>query len=298
MTEDTTEAATGVGAPPDPAAINVAMAATVGGVVAYHHVDEDGPWMTGDGEPGDIHDHDDHIRQIDRLAAFVRANPGVPPEALYRFAHGQGVHTMPVDDWAKRPFWVRLSYRLFATVLMHADEALKEEDANAAAQLQADQAAKGPIPASALSADVRDTIMELQPDPLELNKGMTLVKVDDAAKTPAPADAVAQADPAPETAVGQNVDGVAEKTEGVADGVGAEHDGGDSGSAPVAGDAGVQPADAGSGEVHQVELGTTGELPPEGAAVAEKPAPAAPAKAASVKAEKPADPPATEAPAA
>lgn len=137
----------------------------------------------GFGEPEIPPSLEDRADLQEWLAGFVRLNPHAPPEALYRWAHGQGIHDRAVDgyhgtsdtsdvqadDAVEAPY--RMAYLVFATVLKAVDKALAEERARAA---EAVQAAAGPVLAAALFERPEDTILELQPDPLATNPNLSL----------------------------------------------------------------------------------------------------------------------------
>ncbi|GJE06366.1 hypothetical protein AOPFMNJM_1682 [Methylobacterium jeotgali] len=94
---------------------------------------------------------------IEVLAPFVRGNPGVAPEALYRHASAAGVHDGPGDGWPELGAGQRSSYTAFARVL----EIVDRETATAAAAVRAAEPAELP---QADFVDVEDTILRVGHD--------------------------------------------------------------------------------------------------------------------------------------
>lgn len=108
---------------------------------------------------------------VKKLAAFVRDNPLAPTESLWIFGAGRGFHPFPSTAFDEQPFHVRHCYRVFRDSIVAYDQALAEEETRSAAASV--QAAPAPV-AAALLVDPRDTILELQPDPLAHAAGMVL----------------------------------------------------------------------------------------------------------------------------
>jgi len=94
---------------------------------------------------------------IEVLAPFVRGNPGVAPEALYRHASAAGVHDGAGDGWAELGTGPRSSYTAFVRVLEIVDR--ERMSAAAAAHL----AAPAELP-QADFVDVEDTILRVGAD--------------------------------------------------------------------------------------------------------------------------------------
>lgn len=107
------------------------------------------------------------------LAGFVRANPTAPAEALWRWAHGQGIHSADVDGYHDADFAWWLAYRVFADVLLTVDEALRVRASIAAARAHL---SAGPVTPAAFLEDPEDTIMAQHADPLALNRGFALAR--------------------------------------------------------------------------------------------------------------------------
>lgn len=148
---------------------------------------------------------------VKTLAGFVRENPLAPVESLWIFGAGRGFHPFPSTGFLEQPFHVRHCYRVFRDTIVSYDQALVEEEARAPSS---PVEASAPPVAAALLVDPRDTILELQPDPLELARGMILAprepvefEVDPknlfpAGETPTTTvDETPAAEPAPETFV-------------------------------------------------------------------------------------------------
>ncbi|PPQ39358.1 hypothetical protein SAMN06265338_103201 [Rhodoblastus acidophilus] len=116
----------------------------------------------------------------EKLAGFVRANPNAPAEALYRYAHGQEVHSADVDGFAECPLAYRTGYCAFATLILLGDGLIAQD----IARLEAWEQSKTVIPAAALAEKEEDTILELVPDPLAKRDDVQLVQVETPAASP------------------------------------------------------------------------------------------------------------------
>lgn len=118
----------------------------------------------------DSDEDDDPIkRRFDILAAFVRAHPAAPPEALYRYGAAQGMHTRDADAWAMQPAWLRAAFETFGVVLRLLDRLAAEEAARAALP-----APDAPAPrAAALALPEDQTTLARLPDPLALRDDLT-----------------------------------------------------------------------------------------------------------------------------
>lgn len=127
----------------------------------------------------DFNEDDDLFRgRLEVLAAFVRAHPAAPAEALYRFGAAQGMHQCAADAWAMQPASMRAAFETFGVVLRLLDRLAAEEAARAALP-----APDAPAPcAAALALPEEETTLARQPDPLALRPGMVL------RRTPAPDD--------------------------------------------------------------------------------------------------------------
>lgn len=124
---------------------------------AYEPADLDMHWLSI--APSELRE-----AHIVRAAAFVRANVGVPAEALYRWSAGRGMHPGEPSAWETLPFGRRLALTLFCNLLWLADIERLAEDARLAA------AAPAPQPPNMVRED--ETIMA--------RAGSILDRVDDA----------------------------------------------------------------------------------------------------------------------
>ncbi len=175
----------------------IAIASSAAKAVAYHvGSGEVAAWLVGGKDENNVSvfsqgELDQVAQSVLALGDFVRANPLAPPEALWIFAAGRGFHRFPSTSFMDQPFWLRQCYRVFRDTLVSLDQAVAEERA----RLATAQAQDSPPPlAAALLADPRDTILELQPDPLAVRSDAVLAVVPPALEpVPAPAD-----EPAPE----------------------------------------------------------------------------------------------------
>lgn len=98
-----------------------------------------------------------HAADVVLLAAFVRANPEAPAEALYRQARMDGIHEGPPNSFAGLPLHQRLAYVAFHGALMAIDAGFRAEAAPDRGPGQAPAKPKIPI---------EDTILEELDDPL------------------------------------------------------------------------------------------------------------------------------------
>ena len=97
-----------------------------------------------------------HAADVVQLAAFVRAEPDAPAEALYRQARMLGIHKGPPNGWLQLPSHHRLAYETFRSSLMTLDRVFLEE-----ARLRPPR--PGPTPPRVA---IEDTILEELDDPL------------------------------------------------------------------------------------------------------------------------------------
>lgn len=107
-------------------------------------------------------------------AAFVRANPTAPPEALYRFAAGREFHAGAADGWTGIDFTWRAACTVFCRTLPIYDELVAAEIAVREASAAAEKAAPA---AAALSLPAEDTILERFGTILETSPNMALQAV-------------------------------------------------------------------------------------------------------------------------
>lgn len=124
---------------------------------AYEPADLDMHWLSI--APSEL--REEHIVEA---AGFVRANFGVPAEALYRWSAGRGMHPGEPSAWETLPFGRRLALVVFCELLWLADRERAAEDARLAA------AAPAPQPPNMVRED--ETIMA--------RAGSILDRVDDA----------------------------------------------------------------------------------------------------------------------
>lgn len=114
---------------------------------------EAGNWMEL-GQPAEADDG----AGIAKLGLFLRSNPGVPAEALYRFAQGQQLHDGEADGFHTIDAPFRVAYTVFSDTLALLDRTFAEESQRAAQATQ--QASEPPVPA-AFAGDREDAIDRL-----------------------------------------------------------------------------------------------------------------------------------------
>ncbi len=97
----------------------------------------DAAMFSADGEPWT------QAHAVATYAGFVRENPGVPPEALFRFAGARGFHGLDPASWEAIDGEWRLAFGAFVVLLPVFDLLLGAEAARAAAARAIDP---GPAP--------------------------------------------------------------------------------------------------------------------------------------------------------
>lgn len=163
-------------------------------------------------------------------AAFVRANPSAPAEALFRFGAGRTCHDEGHGNWRSIDFVWRIAFTVFHRMLPICDQLFAEEIAALETAAWVDTS---PRQAAALSIAAEDTILETHGSIFEISPNMRLqvtsspptmsiLDVDDqtdAAEGTADGDQEEEAEGAADVGAGTDVDDVAEgeATEGPAD---------------------------------------------------------------------------------
>ncbi len=100
----------------------------------------------------------------ERMAMFLRHNPGATAETLFRFACGAGFCSLDGGDWLAIPDAYRVAYALFAATSRTAEQALALE--RALAERAAREAAPPPVARAYLDARPEDRIDAQVDDPL------------------------------------------------------------------------------------------------------------------------------------